>query len=1181
MFNQNFTSLIIAILFMTPNLLFAQAQSPVDLALRHIEKNKKDLNLSSDDIKDFRVSDLYISRHNGVTHVYLNQVSNGVAVRNALINVNILPNGKVINIGNRFVSDLANRVNNNVPAISPADAVQEVINEFDFTTNAPIRLNKEVSNQHFIFDHDNIALEPISVKLVYEIMEDKTVRLAWMVELYQQDAKHWWNARIDAQTGEMLTFHDQIIHCNFDAPDGSCSDASHSHHHATKQKTNTAIPQIGRFNQVASVNSYNVFPIPVQSPSHGVRELIVSPANTTASPFGWHDTDGVGGAEYTITRGNNVHAYQDIFGQNISQGDEPDGGDLLDFDYPLDLGPGLPYTQIDPAITNLFYWNNVIHDVWYQYGFDEASGNFQSNNYGNGGIAGDYVFAEGLDGGGTNNANFGTGADGSSARMQMFIWTNQNLPPAVGDPAVLVVTAPMDQAGDYEMTPGGFGGAFPTPPAAPISGSVVLVDDGTGTTSDACEGIINGADIDGNIAMIDRGDCEFGFKCLAAQNEGAIAVIICNNVAGATIPMAPGAVGDQVTIPVTMATMADCTNFKMALPGGLDVELVGPVIGIPNPGPNGLDGDFDNGIIVHEYGHGISIRLTGGPGTGGCLSNQEQAGEGWSDWFGLVMSTDASNNADENRGMGTYAIGQATTGDGIREFPYSRDMNVDPHTYGDVPNVAVPHGVGSVWCAMIWDLYWNLIDVYGFDDDMYNGTGGNNIAMQLVIDGLKFQACNPSFIDSRDAIVAADEANNNGENVCLIWETFARRGLGFSASAGGNEAFDMPPFCTPIVMTKTAAGDVIAGETLTYTLEITNNQSTILGQNAEVTDEFPTGTSYVNGSLSCANGSVNGNVLTIDVSDLAPNSTLTCTYQLQVALSPSSIVQFTDGVENGVDNWTISSGVGTETWETSTNSYEGDLAWFVPNSGSESDQYLALSDEITLNGSDPALSFWHWYNTEADWDGGVVEVSTDNGASWNDLGNDMVKNGYNGTLEVNPASPISGQDAFNGNSNGYIQTIVDLSDYSGDPIIVRFRLGCDGYVDAEGWYIDKIEFFDNLYFITNTACVAASGNDDSCDEASTVVFGNGTSSTSEIDKDLSVSISPNPNDGIFVLNLNSSINGASTIQVMSVDGKLLDTRSFDRSNGAFEFDLSAYQAGVYLLQIQTPTGRLVEKVIVN
>ncbi len=47
---------------------------------------------------------------------------------------------------------------------------------------------------------------------------------------------------------------------------------------------------------------------------------------------------------------------------------------------------------------------------------------------------------------------------------------------------------------------------------------------------------------------------------------------------------------------------------------------------------------FDNGVIAHEYGHGISNRLTGGASNVGCLSNQEQMGEGWSDWFGLMLT---------------------------------------------------------------------------------------------------------------------------------------------------------------------------------------------------------------------------------------------------------------------------------------------------------------------------------------------------------------------------------------------------------------------------------------------------------------------------------------------------------------------------------------------------------------
>ncbi len=547
---------------------------------------------------------------------------------------------------------------------------------------------------------------PIPVKLNYELAEDGLVKLVWNIEFYKMDAQNWWNVRVDATHGKIMSMHDQVIHCNFEDHKDDCT----GHRHGVYKNEFEYLNKNISTNSALMTGSYNVYPIPLESPNHGDQSLVVNPADGIASPFGWHDTDGQAGAEFTITRGNNAHAYQDVFALNRSCGDEPDGGPDLIFDFPHIESNNQPYTQMQPAIVNLFYWSNVMHDLWYQYGFDETSGNFQANNYGNGGDEGDFVRAEALDGGGTNNATFGTGGDGSLARMQMFIWSNSGLDNILQ----ITVEEPASIAGKYDIALANFGVFLPDNLA---SRQVVLVDDGIGTTSDACEDIVNGADLTDKIAMIDRGLCQFGTKALKAENEGAIAVIICNNEPG-ILNMAPGADGGNVTIPTFMLTLDDCNTLKMGLPD-LTVNISKP--SIPLPGPNGKDGDFDNGIIAHEYAHGISIRLTGGPSNGNCLNNFEQAGEGWSDWFGLVMQTTADNTADQRRGIGTYAINQNINGTGIRDFPYSRDMNINPHTYGDLNSVAVPHGVGSIWAAMIWDMYWNLVDEYGFDDDYYHG----------------------------------------------------------------------------------------------------------------------------------------------------------------------------------------------------------------------------------------------------------------------------------------------------------------------------------------------------------------------------------------------------------------------------------------------------------------------------
>src|SRR5690606_6455553 len=209
--------------------------------------------------------------------------------------------------------------------------------------------------------------------------------------------------------------------------------------------------------------------------------------------------------------------------------------------------------------------------------------------------------------------------------------------------------------------------------------------------------------------------------------------------------------------------------------------------------------DLDNEIIIHEYAHGISNRLTGGPTNTGCLQNEEQMGEGWSDFYAIIMTIQNGNQGTDIRGMGSYASGDPN---GIRTYPYTTNMGINPHTYDDIKTEVAPHGVGSVWAAMLWEMTWDLIAEHGFDSDIYNGTGGNNIALQLVTDGLKLQPCSPGFIDGRDAILEADQIANGGANRCIIWRAFARRGLGLSATQGssnskvdGAEAFNVPVDC--------------------------------------------------------------------------------------------------------------------------------------------------------------------------------------------------------------------------------------------------------------------------------------------------------------------------------------------------------------------------------------------------
>jgi len=104
-------------------------------------------------------------------------------------------------------------------------------------------------------------------------------------------------------------------------------------------------------------------------------------------------------------------------------------------------------------------------------------------------------------------------------------------------------------------------------------------------------------------------------------------------------------------------------------------------------------------------------------------------GEGWSDFVGLVLTMNETDTRATARGVGTYVSFQPGGGPGIRPTPYSTDMTVDPATYDtikDAANISVPHGIGYVWNSMLREVYWNLVDRYGYNPNIYGAwnTGG-------------------------------------------------------------------------------------------------------------------------------------------------------------------------------------------------------------------------------------------------------------------------------------------------------------------------------------------------------------------------------------------------------------------------------------------------------------------------
>jgi len=756
--------------------LWGQQEKAIATAKQYLTENRTKWKLEEADIADVSVDNVLTSKHNRVTHIYLHQRYQGIEIYNAVSTINILPNGEVFHATNRFLPAIAARINTNQTRITPEIAMQNAALHLEIDAVPNFTKKASEGRSKFVYKNTNISNSDIKVKPVYQLMNNGKLHLAWDFAIDMTEKADFWNVRVDAQTGEVLNKNNWTKHCSFGMH-------NHTEHCGFLENTNKNVDQ--KANTTAFVSStdgsmYKVYPVPVESPLHGDRKEVFEPANLVASPFGWHDTNGQPGAEYTITRGNNAHAYADIDDDDVSIGNEPDGGGDLVFDFPINEGAE-PVSYRDAATTQLFYMTNMMHDIFYNYGFDEAAGNFQETNYNFPFGDGDYVRAEAQDGynlAPTNqnyrgNANFTTPGDGLRGRMQMYIWER-------GGGRLLQINSPAGIAGTYEVGTANFGPKVEDL-SAPIIGQVAVGRDGTFSNPTlGCNPLVNEEEVNGKIVLIDRGECFFSEKAEHARDAGALAVIICN-YEESLVNMDPGTtIAPPLEIPVLSLRQSDCQILKTSIDDGLELTIENP----DPTGPEYLDGDFDNGIVAHEYGHGISTRLSGGRSNSGCLGNEEQMGEGWSDFFTLVTGVKAGDTGKERRGIGNYVLRKGEESQGIRRFPYSTDMEIAPFTYDGIIGTIAIHQVGEVWAAALWDLYWAMSDVYGWDADLFSGTGGNNQAIQLVLDGIKMQPCSPGIIDGRDAILAADRANNGGANECLIWEVFARRGIGFSAQQG-------------------------------------------------------------------------------------------------------------------------------------------------------------------------------------------------------------------------------------------------------------------------------------------------------------------------------------------------------------------------------------------------------------
>jgi extracellular elastinolytic metalloproteinase len=179
---------------------------------------------------------------------------------------------------------------------------------------------------------------------------------------------------------------------------------------------------------------------------------------------------------------------------------------------------------------------------------------------------------------------------------------------------------------------------------------------------------------------------------------------------------------------------------------------------------------MDSTVVFHEYTHGLTNRLVGGPMNDSALEADQSGGmgEGWSDYLACTI-----NNIDV---VGAWVVNNPG---GIRQFRYDSNF---PDGFGDIGSGRYDevHNIGEIWCATLLEM---------------NRKIGKELTLNLVLDSLRLAPANPSFIDMRDSMFAALEHMLTASNPMSpadydrakegMWAVFAKLGMGVGAKSNG------------------------------------------------------------------------------------------------------------------------------------------------------------------------------------------------------------------------------------------------------------------------------------------------------------------------------------------------------------------------------------------------------------
>jgi hypothetical protein len=429
------------------------------------------------------------------------------------------------------------------------------------------------------------------------------------------------------------------------------------------------------------------------------------------------------------------------------------------------------------------------------------------------------------------------------------------------------------------------------------------------------------------------------------------------------------------------------------------------------------------------------------------------------------------------------------------------------------------HNVGEIWTSMLWDCYVGLLN-----DPSYTFDTAGQAMRDYLVASLSATPNSPTMTEARDAwLLVASQNADHPNDLMTFASAFARRGLGIGAVAPSSDSTDLTGVTestqvgADIALGELSIDDDVtscdhdhvidAGETGTVTVTIQNTGVTQLTAATVKLSSTNPDISFPDGDTATvpATGVFENGTVKIKVA-LAATVTGVASFDLKVEMNDPNLVSVpapgprvqTLSFQANYDWQPASSATDdgnapSTLWSTGTdpNLFSGwnwfriptpgaqfGLTWYNQDTPTTADEYL-VSPPLHLGAGNFSFTFDHAFNFEEGtnangdavyYDGGVVELSTDGGATWIDLDGKFTAGGYNITLydgkdpDLGPTTnPLQGRKGFGStlpaDFPNFMSSTVDLgTTYANQTVQVRFRVGTDQGSGAAGWIVDNVAF---------------------------------------------------------------------------------------------------------------------------